>query len=155
MKTAKPITILIADDDPDDRFLATNALEQGRLKNNIVSVEDGEDLMDYLLKRGKYENQEVQMPDLLLLDLNMPKKSGVEALKEIREHDELKHIPIVILTTSEAEKDILDTYKLGVNSYITKPVSFEGLVEIMKVLDMYWFQIVKLPGDLSPLKPLS
>jgi CheY-like chemotaxis protein len=148
MNKLAPVTILLADDDPDDRFLAQNALEQSRLRNNIYFVADGEELMDFLEHKGKYTSEkDAPTPDLILLDLNMPKKSGVEALKLIRENEQLKHIPVVILTTSEAEQDILDTYKLGVNSFITKPVSFEGLIEVMKVLKRYWFQIVKLPHD--------
>lgn len=148
-ETEKSITILMADDDPDDRFMAKEALEEARLVNNFYFVEDGEELMDYLYQRGKYiEPESSPTPGLILLDLNMPKKDGREALKEIKADQKLKHIPIVVLTTSKAEEDIYRTYNLGVNSFITKPVSFEALVEIMKTLTKYWFEIVELPTDI-------
>jgi CheY-like chemotaxis protein len=146
-KTAKTITILLADDDPDDRQLAQDALSECRLANEIHFVEDGEQLMDYLLRRGQYAaHAKEPLPGLILLDLNMPRKDGREALKEIKAHPELRRIPVVVLTTSKAEEDILRTYDLGVNSYITKPVTFESLVEIIKVLGRYWFEIVELPA---------
>ena len=142
----KPISILLADDDPDDRLMATEALEENRLANDLHTVEDGEMLMDYLYHRGKYASmQDWSLPGLILLDLNMPKKDGREALKEIKADPNLRRIPIVVLTTSKAEEDIYRTYDLGVNSFITKPVSFESLVEIMKTLKKYWFEIVELP----------
>lgn len=140
------ITIIMADDDPDDRELAREAFEECRLANDVHFVEDGEELMDYLSRRGKYSHlHETPLPALILLDLNMPRKDGREALKEIKANPELRRIPIVVLTTSKAEEDILRTYDLGVNSYITKPVTFEGLVETIKVLGKYWFEIVELP----------
>lgn len=144
-----PVNILIADDDPDDRYLAQSALDESRLKNKVFFVSNGEELLDFLHNRNNYASkEEYPTPDLILLDLNMPKKSGIEALTEIRNDPELKHLPVIILTTSEADQDIMDTYRLGVNSFITKPISFEGLVDVMKVLKLYWFQIVKLPnGD--------
>jgi CheY-like chemotaxis protein len=146
-KSPKIITILLADDDPDDRQLAQDALSECRLANEIHFVEDGEQLMDYLLRRGQYTaHAKDPLPGLILLDLNMPRKDGREALKEIKAHPELRRIPVVVLTTSKAEEDILRTYDLGVNSYITKPVTFESLVEIIKVLGRYWFEIVELPG---------
>lgn len=142
-----PITILLADDDEDDRLLATEALNEARLANQVLSVEDGEELMDYLLRRGRYaEPGAAPRPGLILLDLNMPRKDGREALKEIKADPELRQIPVVVLTTSKAEEDILRTYDLGVNSFITKPVSFEGLVDVMRTLAMYWFKIVRLPA---------
>jgi two-component system, response regulator len=147
-KAAKIITILLADDDPDDRQLAQDALAECRLANEIHFVEDGEQLMDYLLRRGAYAGRAKEpLPGLILLDLNMPRKDGREALKEIKAHPQLRRIPVVVLTTSKAEEDILRTYDLGVNSYITKPVTFESLVEIIKVLGRYWFEIVELPGS--------
>ena len=149
----KPITILLAEDDPDDRLMATEALEESRLANDLKIVEDGEELMDYLYKRGKYANMENwNLPGLILLDLNMPKKDGREALQEIKADPHLKHIPIVVLTTSDEDEDIYRTYNLGVNSFITKPVSFEGLVDIMKTLKLYWFEIVELPGERGKAK---
>lgn len=144
MNRAKPITILMADDDPDDRLLLKEAFEENHLLNTLETVEDGEELMDFLQRRGKYENTEV-MPGLILLDLNMPRKSGLEALKEIKADEKLRRLPVVILTTSKAEEDIIRSYDLGVNSFIVKPVTFDALVELVKDLDKYWFQIVELP----------
>ncbi|MBI4681669.1 MAG: response regulator [Nitrospirae bacterium] len=136
----------MADDDEDDRLMAREALEEAHLSNNIYFVENGEELLDYLYHRGKYANPaDSPNPGLILLDLNMPKKDGREALKEIKADQNLRHIPIVVLTTSKAEDDIFKTYRLGANSFITKPVSFESLVDVMKTLANYWFQIVKLP----------
>ncbi len=142
-----PINILIADDDEDDLFFATKALKESRLKNNVFCVHDGLELMDFLKKRGDYTEKTAPTPDLILLDLNMPKKNGREALKEIRDDENLNQIPVVILTTSEADQDILSSYKLGANSYIKKPVDFAGLVELMKALKIYWVQFVKLPPN--------
>ena len=142
----KAITILMADDDPDDRELAREAFAECRLANDVHYVEDGEELMEYLNRHGKYTNlQDASLPALILLDLNMPRKDGREALKEIKSNPQLRRIPIVVLTTSKAEEDILRTYDLGVNSYVTKPVTFESLVETIKVLGKYWFEIVELP----------
>ena len=142
------VSILLADDDEDDRMLAIDALREAKLANDIVTVNDGEELMDYLYRRGEYSDpRSSPRPGLILLDLNMPKKDGREALNEIRADPELRRIPIVVLTTSEAEEDILRTYELGVNSFITKPVSFEGLVRIMKTLRSYWLEIVRLPAE--------
>lgn len=148
MSRITPITILVADDDADDRLMIKDALHENRLANDLKFVEDGEILMDYLCRRGKYERPESSpRPGLILLDLNMPKKDGREALKEIKSTPELKGIPIVVLTTSKAEEDIYRTYNLGVNSFITKPVTFESLVAIMKHLGHYWFEIVELPKE--------
>lgn len=143
----KPITILLADDDTDDRMLAKEALEESRLANDLRFVVNGEELMDYLHRRGAYAEAETSpRPGLILLDLNMPKKDGREALAEIKADPELRRIPIIILTTSKAEEDIYRTYDLGVSSFITKPVTFEGLVAVMQALGRYWFEIVELPG---------
>jgi CheY-like chemotaxis protein len=146
MRNAKPIVILIADDDVDDRFMIREALMESRLANRVFEVEDGEELMDYLHRRGAYTDPaNSPRPGLILLDLNMPRKDGREALKEIKDDPSLRLIPVVVLTTSQAEEDIYRTYQLGLNSFITKPVSFEGLVDIMKELKRYWFEIVELP----------
>lgn len=145
MDKAKPVTILLADDDSDDRMLARDALAESRLANDLRFVQDGEELMDYLYRRNKYSNEEAPRPGLILLDLNMPKKDGREALREIKSDPNLRHIPIVVLTTSKAEEDIYRTYDLGVNSFITKPVTFDGLVSVMRGLGRYWFEIVELP----------
>lgn len=148
-RSSKPITILITDDDPDDRMLAKDALEECRLANDVRFVEDGEELMDYLNRRGKYTNEPAPQPGLILLDLKMPRKDGREALKEIKSDPHLRHIPIVVLTTSKAEEDIYRTYDLGVNSFITKPVTFDALVNIMKTVAKYWIEIVELPPALG------
>ena len=145
-KLGEPVTILMADDDPDDRLMAEKALRESRLTNGLMFVVDGEELMDYLHHRGKYADAaQYPLPGLILLDLNMPKKDGREALAEIKADPNLRRIPVVILTTSKAEEDILRSYDLGVNSYITKPVSFQGLAEALKILNQYWFELVKLP----------
>ncbi|MBI5098874.1 MAG: response regulator [Nitrospirae bacterium] len=137
----------MADDDEDDRLMAEEALKEAKLLNPVRFVKDGEELLDYLYQRGEYSNgNSAPRPGLILLDLNMPRKDGREALMEIKQDPELKQIPIVVLTTSVSEEDIYRTYDLGVNSYITKPVAFEGLVEVMKNLANYWFNIVKLPS---------
>lgn len=140
----KTVTILLADDDPDDRLLVREAFEENHLLNVVDTVEDGEELMDYLYRRGKF-TEIAARPSLILLDLNMPRKSGLEALREIKEDPKLRRLPVVILTTSKAEEDIIRSYDLGVNSFIVKPVTFEALVELIKDLDKYWFQIVELP----------
>ena len=144
----RPITILLADDDPDDRLLTRDAFEESRLRNALEMVEDGEELMDYLHGRGQYvDTQAKPRPNLILLDLNMPRKDGREALKEIKSCPELRNIPVVVLTTSKAEEDILRTYDLGVNSFIVKPVTFDGMVEVLKTIGKYWFEIVELPRE--------
>jgi two-component system, response regulator len=135
----KSITILVADDDAEDRMMIRDALQENRLANDLRFVEDGEELMNYLTRESNPK------PGLILLDLNMPRKDGREALKEIKNHPELRGIPVVVLTTSKAEEDIYRTYDLGVNSFITKPVTFQSLVSITKDLGRYWFEIVELP----------
>ncbi|MFY9153278.1 MAG: response regulator [Prolixibacteraceae bacterium] len=144
--TKKTVEVLCADDDADDRFMIAEAWKESLIVNKIQFVEDGEDLMDYLLNQGKYTDQETySMPGLILLDLNMPRKSGREALAEIKANPKLKKIPIVVLTTSKTESDVLSTYELGVSSFITKPITLDGLVNVMKSLSKYWFEIVELP----------
>ena len=140
----------MADDDADDRLLAKDALTECRLSNELHFVENGEELLDYLLRRGRYTSLgDAPRPGLILLDLNMPKKDGREALKEIKADPELRKIPVVVLTTSRADTDIGRIYELGANSFISKPVSFDSLVDVMKILGRYWFEIVELP----PKKP--
>jgi CheY-like chemotaxis protein len=142
----KPVTILVADDDPDDRQMTKEALEENYLINDLRFVVDGEDLMHYLNRDGKYTDpQSSPRPGLILLDLNMPKKDGREALKEIKNHPTLKRIPVIVLTTSKTEEDILRSYNLGVNCFITKPVSFRDLIDVTKSIGQYWFEIVELP----------
>jgi CheY-like chemotaxis protein len=142
----KPIVILMADDDPDDRMLAQEALAESRLANDLHFVEDGEHLMDYLYQRGPFaEADSSPRPGVILLDLNMPRKDGRAALKEIKSDPELRRIPVVIMTTSKADEDIVRSYDSGANSYITKPVTFDNLVEVISNLGRYWFEIVELP----------
>jgi CheY-like chemotaxis protein len=144
----QPIIILMADDDEDDILLTHKALQKGKLLNTLYSVQDGEELLDYLFHRGKYTDPaKAPRPGIILLDLNMPKKDGREALKEIKSHADLQDIPIVVFTTSKAEEDIYRSYKLGVNSFITKPVTFENMIEVMQALGKYWFEVVTLPAD--------
>lgn len=139
-----PIVILMADDDDDDYLLTKKALKESKLLNTLIRVADGEELLDYLNARGKYEKDAVR-PGVILLDLNMPRKDGREALREIKSDPKLQNIPIVIFTTSKAEEDVYRSYQLGSNSFITKPVTFENLISVMKTLGAYWFEIVELP----------
>jgi CheY-like chemotaxis protein len=145
----RSVTILMADDDEDDRVLTADALKDARLANDIRFAVDGEDLLNYLRGRGAYADGGVEAPwpGLILLDLNMPKVDGREALAEIKADPVLRRIPVVVLTTSKAEEDIARTYDLGVNSFITKPVTFDGLVQAMRTLTNYWFDLVELPAD--------
>lgn len=150
MKNSSSIIILMADDDPEDRMLAADALVEARLDNELHFVNDGEELMYYLNRSGEYTDlKDTPLPGLILLDLNMPRKDGREALKEIKSDERFRHIPVVVLTTSKAEIDIVKTYDLGVNSFITKPVTFDGLVDVMRALGTYWFSIVSLPPTYS------
>lgn len=143
-----PITILMADDDPDDRLLARDAFAESKLSNTLTFVEDGVELLDYLRRRGRYADPALSpKPGVILLDLNMPRMDGREALAEIKGDEDLRHLPVIIMTTSDVDKDILQSYNLGANSYITKPVTFEGLVEVVRNFDSYWFQIVALPPE--------
>jgi len=138
--------ILMADDDDDDRVLARDALCECKVDGNLRFVENGEELMDYLYHRGKYQQSgQAPRPGLILLDLNMPRKDGREALKEIKADPDLRRIPVVVLTTSEADTDIGAVYELGANSFISKPFQFEALVNVMKMIGQYWLQTVQLP----------
>jgi two-component system response regulator len=138
----------MADDDADDREMTREAFEDSRLVNDLRFVEDGVELLDYLYRRGKFTDPETSpRPGLILLDLNMPKKDGREALAEIKSDPKFKNIRIVVMTTSKAEEDISRVYDLSAASYITKPVTFSGLVEVIQTLGRYWLEIVELPGD--------
>jgi CheY-like chemotaxis protein len=143
------ITILMADDDEDDRILTADALKRSRLINDMRFVVDGDDLMQYLRGQGAYAAGGIPAPrpGLILLDLNMPKKDGREALAEIKGDPVLRRIPVVVLTTSKAEEDIVRTYDLGVNSFVSKPVTFEELAAVMRTLACYWFDLVELPQE--------
>ena len=146
MKEKRSINILMADDDPDDRQMTKEALEENYLLNKIFFVEDGEELINYLKRKGKYTDPETSpRPGLILLDLNMPKKDGREALREIKSDESLKRIPVIVFTTSKAEEDIIKSYNLGVNCFISKPVTFSGLLEVTRYIGQYWFEIVELP----------
>ncbi len=145
-QNGRGIVILCAEDDDDDRLLIREAWEEGRLANELRFVNDGEELMEYLQRRGAWSDPaSAPRPGLILLDLNMPRKDGREALQEIREDPELRRIPVVVLTTSKAEEDILRSYDLGVNSFITKPVTFDSMVETLQTVGRYWFEIVEIP----------
>ena len=142
----RPITILLADDDEDDRLMTRDALREARLHNDLHTVVDGVELLQYLRNEGAYAAPEsAPWPGLVLLDLNMPRMDGREALQEIKRDPALRALPVVVLTTSKAEEDIVRTYELGVNSFISKPVTFLGLVEVMKAFSRYWLEIVDLP----------
>jgi len=144
--TNKRVAILIAEDDEEDRMLIKEAFEESYLLNEIFFVDDGEDLMNFLYRKDKYTNPDhAPRPGMILLDLNMPKKDGREALREIKACPSLRTIPIIILTTSSAEEDIIRSYDLGVNSFITKPVTFKALMEVVQTLGRYWLEIVELP----------
>jgi CheY-like chemotaxis protein len=149
---SRPLTILLADDDEEDRELARDALQNSRLANEMKFAFDGQDLLDYLRKEGRWAGPDVEAPrpGIILLDLNMPRKDGREALAEIKADESLRRIPVVVLTTSKDESDVLSTYDLGVSSFITKPVTFGGLVDVMRTWSQYWFEIVELPnGDVK------
>ena len=145
MSARSTVPILIADDDPDDRDLALEAMTESHLLNPIHFVRDGVELLEFLQKRGQYEQAEAPRPGVILIDLNMPRMDGREAIAEIKRDPGLRQIPIVVLTTSKAEEDIYRTYDLGVNSYIVKPVTFRALVDVMSDLGRYWFEVVMLP----------
>lgn len=141
-----PVVVVVADDDPDDRLLVEEAIEETNLCDKVFFVENGEELLDFLLHQGQYtDSRKAPRPDLILLDLNMPKKDGREALKEIKTNPTLRQIPIVVLTTSKTEEDIYRSYDLGVNSFISKPVSYENLIQLLKKIGVYWFETVSLP----------
>ena len=142
----RPITILMAEDDEDDRLLTQEAMEEARVINELRFVEDGQELLDYLRQRGRFaEPGAAPRPGLILLDLNMPRMDGRQALERIKADPELRRIPVVVLTTSKAEEDILRSYDLGAASFITKPVTFASLVQVVRTLDHYWTGIVQLP----------
>jgi len=141
-----PITILIADDDPDDRDLVRDAIKESGLTADVRTVANGEELMDFLRRQNAYAAPgAAPAPSLVLLDLNMPRKSGREALAEMKADPALRRIPVVVLTTSQAEDDISRTYDLGASSFIVKPTRYQALLEIISALNRYWFQIVSLP----------
>jgi len=141
---ARPI--LMVDDDADDRMMTEKALRKNRVINPVLFLQDGEELMEYLKRKGRFSDPQISpRPCFILLDLNMPKMDGRKALLFVKADPELKKIPVVVLSTSSAEEDILRSYNLGANSFITKPVNFDGLVTTMESLKNYWLEIVELP----------
>jgi CheY-like chemotaxis protein len=146
-ETPKPEVILLAEDDSDDRLLLKDAMADCGWSGELRCVEDGEELLDYLLRRGKYQSPaSAPRPGLILLDLNMPRKDGRQALREIGADASLRRIPVVVLTTSKADTDIASLYDLGANSFVSKPVQFDALVNVIRVLSQYWFKTVALPA---------
>ncbi|MFD2572933.1 response regulator [Spirosoma soli] len=139
------MTILIADDDNDDRLFMDQALRQNGYTQTVQFVEDGEELMEYLRHEGRYNESNAPWPNLLILDLNMPRKNGFQALEEIKDDPKLRRLPVVVMTTSSADEDVVKTYNLGVNSFVTKPFNFNRLVEMVGALKTYWMDTVKLP----------
>jgi CheY-like chemotaxis protein len=154
MSPARRVVILVAEDDDDDFLLTRHALTEARLSNDVRRVHDGEELLDYLNRRARWtQPADSPTPTLILLDLNMPRMDGREALRAIKADSALRQIPVVVLTTSRAEEDVVRSYATGVNSFIAKPVTFAALVEAMKVMGRYWFEIVDLPeppGEPAP-----
>ena len=141
----KVITILIADDDADDRMMMREAFEENRLANDLRFVQDGEELLDYLLGTGAYAGGALARPTIILLDLNMPRKSGLEALAEIKGNPRLRRIPVIVLTTSEEERDVARSYDLGANSFVSKPVDFAEFSRVIQQLGDYWLDLVTTP----------
>ena len=141
----KPIHILLVEDNEGDIFLVTEALEEGKIVNNLSVTRDGKEAIDFLEKKGKYQNAE--MPDLILLDVNLPKKNGHEVLEHIKSADHLKQIPVIMLTTSSAEKDILMCYENHANCFITKPVDVDNFLKVLYSIENFWINIVTLPTN--------
>ncbi len=144
-KQLSPINILLIEDNPADIRLTKEVLKDGKIKNNLSVVMDGEEALHFLRKTGKYTGSEVPNIDIILLDLNLPKKDGREVLAEIKTDENLKQIPVIILTTSAAERDILNTYANHANCYIMKPVDFNQFISVVRTLEKFWLSIVKLP----------
>jgi two-component system, chemotaxis family, response regulator Rcp1 len=140
---SEPIEILLVEDNPGDARLAVEALKDSKVHNNLYHVKDGVEAMNFLRRRGSYVD--VPVPDLILLDLNLPRKDGREVLEEIKEDPELKLVPVVVLTTSEAERDLVRTYDLHANAYVVKPIDLDRFVEVVQAIEDFWFAIVKLP----------
>jgi CheY-like chemotaxis protein len=145
MTDRDPVEILLAEDNPGDVKLTKKALEQGKLVNNLHVVTDGVETMAYLRNEGEYAD--TPRPDLILLDLNMPRKGGKEVLQELKADDDLKRIPVVVLTSSDAEEDVVRSYELHANAYLTKPVDFDGFLEVIDTLEEFWLEVVKLPPE--------
>jgi CheY-like chemotaxis protein len=138
-----PIRVLLVEDNPGDAHLTRDTLEQSKLLVHITVTTDGEDALDYLLARGNYVGAE--LPDLIVLDLNLPKLGGREVLAEMKQHEQLRTIPVVVLTSSDAERDVVMSYQLGASCYVTKPVGLEAFQAIVRYIESFWFTVVKLP----------
>ena len=146
MKKAKPAIILLVEDNRGDQELTRRAMGEGKIRNELRIVEDGEEALAYLFRRGKYKDPTTSpRPDLLLLDLNLPRVDGREVLEQIRANSKLRRMAVVVLTTSQQEEDVLRSYELGCNSFITKPVDMNQFIQVIQALEKYWFQIVVLP----------
>jgi len=145
MSEREPVEILLAEDNPGDVKLTRKALEQGNLVNNLHVVNDGVEAMAFLHNEGEYAGK--PRPDLVLLDLNMPRMSGREVLEAVKGDEELKRIPVVVLTSSEAEEDIVSSYEMHANAYLTKPVDFDGFIDIVGTIENFWLEVVKLPPE--------
>jgi two-component system, chemotaxis family, response regulator Rcp1 len=143
MPNAEPIEILLVEDNLGDARLATEALKENKVRNNLYHVEDGVEAMRFLHRQAEYAD--VPLPDLILLDLNLPRKDGREVLAEIKEDPELRLVPVVVLTTSEAERDLVKTYDLHANAYVVKPIDLDRFIEVVEAIENFWFTIVKLP----------
>jgi len=140
-----PIEILLVEDNPGDERLTREALKEGKVYHNLHWAKDGVEAMEFLQQRGKY--QDSPRPDIILLDLNLPKKDGREVLQEIKSDEKLKRIPVVVLTTSKAEEDVMRTYNLHANCYVTKPVDLEKFIVVVKSIDIFWLTVVTLPPN--------
>jgi len=140
-----PIEILLVEDNPGDVRLTREALKEGKVYSNLHTVKDGVEAMEFLRRQGKFKD--VPRPDIILLDLNLPRKDGREVLEEIKSDSELKRIPVVVLTTSKAEEDVLRTYNLHANCYVTKPVDLEKFMVVVKSIDVFWLTVVTLPPN--------
>ena len=143
-KTAAPVEILLVEDNPADVRLTREALKEGKVYNNLHWAKDGVEALEFLHRKGKYAD--APRPDIILLDLNLPKKDGREVLQDIKKDDKLKRIPVVILTTSKAEEDVLKSYNLHANCYVTKPVDLEKFIVVVKSIDAFWLTVVTLPN---------
>ncbi len=146
-KITQTVNILLVEDNPGDVRLTQEALKEGRFQYDLNIVTDGEEALEYLLKRGKYT--QASTPDIIFLDLNLPRKDGREVLGEVKTHDSVKHIPVVVLTTSEAGPDVIHSYQLHANCYITKPVDINRFIEVIRGIENFWFNIVTLPSDIQ------
>lgn len=144
MRNARPVEILMVEDNPGDVELSIDALHEGKLLNSVHIARDGEQALDFLYKRGKFA--EAPTPDIILLDLNMPRMTGIEVLSIIKEDDSIKHIPVVVLTSSEADRDILQSYRLHANCYLVKPVDMEKFLSVIQSFERFWLHLVALPA---------